>query len=122
MSSIHHPAIRKEIMKKILCWVLGHNMYKITGIDSGRSRYGQFKCSRCFYKEGFNMTMDEMKKAKYLELTAESRRLFNKGDDSVLYFCIELAALYTNCREWLQEKEKEIDKLHEIVSAGENQS
>lgn len=36
-----------------ICFTKGHSMYLVTEIDNGRSKYGQHKCSRCGYIEGF---------------------------------------------------------------------
>jgi len=35
------------------CYKDGHNMYLITEIDNGRSKFGEHKCSRCGYTEPF---------------------------------------------------------------------
>ena len=40
-------------MKKIICYLFGHNYYKVTEIDNGRSKYGYHKCSRCEHEEPF---------------------------------------------------------------------
>ncbi len=40
-------------MKKLLCYIFGHNMYKVLEIDNEFSKYGYCKCSRCEYEDHF---------------------------------------------------------------------
>ena len=39
--------------KSHICFDKGHNMFLVTEIDNGRSKYGDHKCSRCGWVESF---------------------------------------------------------------------
>lgn len=43
----------KRKIQRIFCFIFGHRMYKVCGIDNGHSKYGDHKCSRCGYVESF---------------------------------------------------------------------
>ena len=36
-----------------ICFDKGHNMFLVTEIDNGRSKYGDHKCSRCGWVDSF---------------------------------------------------------------------
>ncbi|MBB5334497.1 hypothetical protein [Chryseobacterium koreense] len=39
--------------KSHICFDKGHNMFLVTEIDNGRSKYGDHKCSRCGWVDSF---------------------------------------------------------------------
>lgn len=39
--------------KSHICFDKGHNMFLVTEIDNGRSKYGYHKCSRCGWVDSF---------------------------------------------------------------------
>lgn len=53
------PSSTYPIDKRHICFDSGHNMYLLTEIDNGYSKYGTHKCSRCGFEDHFQYDYKE---------------------------------------------------------------